>query len=178
MENIDINQAISLMAAEILAATPQVNDIVILGIPKRGVPLASRLAASLHAKAPGFNPGEAIGQLDITMYRDDLNRQPTRAVGKTETPKIDGKTVILVDDVLASGRTVRAALDALYDLGRPAVVRLAVLVDREVRELPIAADFVAIALPTPDNQRVSVRLVETDGSDDIIISPAAQATSG
>ena len=117
----------------------------------------------------------AVGSLDVTMYRDDLRNQPTRAPHKTQLPAggIDGRTVVLVDDVLYSGRTIRAALDALSDLGRPAVVRLAVLVDRGHRELPIRADHVGKNLPTARSEKVRVRLVETDGVDEVRIAAPA-----
>ena len=116
-----------------------------------------------------------VGSLDITMYRDDLRRQPTRGPAPTEIPDggIDGKTVVLVDDVLYSGRSVRAALDAMNDLGRPAVVRLAVLVDRGHRELPIRADHVGKNLPSSRTERVMVRLEEADGFDEVRIAGRA-----
>jgi pyrimidine operon attenuation protein/uracil phosphoribosyltransferase len=113
-----------------------------------------------------------VGALDVTMYRDDLRRQPTRAVGHTDLPvEVEGSTVVLVDDVLYSGRTVRAALDALGDLGRPRAVRLAVLVDRGHRELPIHADHVGSYVPTRTGEHVSVRLAEIDGINQVTIEP-------
>ena len=113
-----------------------------------------------------------VGALDVTMYRDDLRRQPTRAVGHTDLPvEVEGSTVVLVDDVLYSGRTVRAALDALGDLGRPRAVRLAVLVDRGHRELPILADHVGYYVPTRTGEHVSVRLAEIDGINQVTIEP-------
>jgi pyrimidine operon attenuation protein/uracil phosphoribosyltransferase len=114
----------------------------------------------------------AVGELDVTMYRDDLAGQPTRTPSPTRVPAggIDGKTVVLVDDVLYSGRTIRAALDAINDLGRPRAVRLAVLVDRGHRELPIRADFVGKNLPTAVAERINVKLLETDGEDLVAIA--------
>jgi pyrimidine operon attenuation protein/uracil phosphoribosyltransferase len=143
--------------------------VVLLGIPTRGVPLARRLAARIHAFEGIDVP---VGSLDITLYRDDLRLHATRALGKTELPGagIDGRKVILVDDVLFSGRTVRAALDALNDVGRPSSVQLAVLVDRGHRELPIRADYVGKNVPTSRSQKVSVRLSEIDGADEVVLS--------
>ncbi|CPU65807.1 bifunctional pyrimidine regulatory protein PyrR/uracil phosphoribosyltransferase [Mycobacteroides abscessus] len=161
------------------------HDLVLLGIPTRGVPLAARLAERLAAiEADGApDPHAIVGELDVTMYRDDLHRHPTRTIGATRLPAsgIDGKVVVLVDDVLYSGRTIRAALDAISDLGRPRAVQLAALVDRGHRELPIRPDFVGKNLPTSTSERVSVRLAEIDGApaagdasaDAVVIRPAA-----
>jgi pyrimidine operon attenuation protein/uracil phosphoribosyltransferase len=137
-----------------------------MGIVSRGVPLAKRLAHRINAFEGLSLP---VGALDITLYRDDLRRQAVRAVGHTEEPPggVDGRRVILVDDVLFSGRTIRAALDALSDLGRPAVVQLAVLVDRGHRQLPIRADYVGKNIPTALNEKVKVKLAEIDGSDEV-----------
>jgi pyrimidine operon attenuation protein/uracil phosphoribosyltransferase len=139
---------------------------VLLGIPTRGVPLARRLATRIGAFE---NVDVPVGVLDITLYRDDLSRNATRAIGPTEVPPggIDGKRVILVDDVLFSGRTVRAALDALSDIGRPSSVQLAVLVDRGHRELPIRADYVGKNIPTALAESVKVTLAEVDGGDEV-----------
>lgn len=139
-------------------------SLVLLGIPTRGVILARRIAAILDDLQPGAS---AVGSLDVTMYRDDLAAQPTRAPSPTQIPAggIDGKTVVLVDDVLYSGRTIRAALDALADHGRPRAVRLAVLVDRGHRELPIRADFVGKNLPTSAEEKIRVRLAEVDDAE-------------
>ena len=133
------------------------------------MPLARRIAARIAAVEA---TDVALGELDVTMYRDDLRSQPTRRAHKTNLPPsgIDGRVVVLVDDVLFSGRTIRAALDALADLGRPAAVRLAVLVDRGHRELPIRADHVGKNLPSARTERVSVRLEEIDGSDEVTIA--------
>ena len=134
----DIGRAVTRIAHEILEKSRGAEGLVLLGIPTRGVPLAERLAALMRQVEGHPVP---VGSIDITMYRDDLRMRPARALGRTDLPPagIDGQTVVLVDDVLYSGRTVRAALDALGDLGRPRAVRLAVLVDRGHRELPIRA---------------------------------------
>lgn len=161
----DIDRALTRIAHEILESNKGPENLVLLGIPRRGFPLAQRLAAKLASIEPSFDPQASIGQLDITMYRDDLRRSTARTPAPTRLPArgIDGAVVVLVDDVLYSGRTIRAALDALSDTGRPAVVRLAVLVDRGHRQLPIRADFVGKNLPTSTAERVQVRLVEIDG---------------
>jgi pyrimidine operon attenuation protein/uracil phosphoribosyltransferase len=144
-------------------------EAVLLGIPTRGVPLARRLAARIALFAGVQLP---VGSLDITLYRDDLRLRGVRPLGETVEPPggIAGKTVILVDDVLFSGRTIRAALDALNDLGRPRAVQLAVLVDRGHRELPIRADYVGKNLPTSPRQSVRVSLLETDGADGVHVT--------
>jgi pyrimidine operon attenuation protein/uracil phosphoribosyltransferase len=169
----EISRALTRVAHEILERTNGGSDVVLLGIPTRGVPLARRLAARL-TQVEG-RPAPA-GSLDITMYRDDLRLRPARTLGHTAVPAsgIDGRTVILVDDVLYSGRTIRAALDALGDLGRPRAVQLAVLVDRGHRELPIRADYVGKNLPTSQREVVQVLLTETDGEDAVVLglSPA------
>jgi pyrimidine operon attenuation protein/uracil phosphoribosyltransferase len=170
----DIARALTRIAHEIVERNKGAADLLLLGIPTRGVQLAHRLAERLTQIEPSFN-GE-YGTLDVTMYRDDLRRQPTRAVGQTVLPgsldgTIDDKVVVLVDDVLFSGRTIRAALDALNDLGRPRVVQLAALVDRGHRELPIRADYVGKNLPTSRSERVRVRLSDVDGgADSVVIS--------
>ena len=160
----DIDRALTRIAHEILEANRGSSDLVLLGIPRRGYPLAQRIAAKIAATDPGFDAAASLGQLDVTMFRDDLRKNPARAPQPTRIPVqgIDGRTVVLVDDVLYSGRTVRAALDALVDVGRPRVVRLAVLVDRGHRELPIRADHVGKNLPTSSQEKVRVRLAETD----------------
>lgn len=164
----DIQRALTRIAHEILESNRGVESLVLLGIPTRGVTLAHRLALALEDIVPGA--AVPVGSLDVTMYRDDLYQQPTRTSSPTNVPvSIDGATVILVDDVLYSGRTVRAALDALTDLGRPDVVRLAVLVDRGHRELPIRADFVGKNLPSAHDERINVNLVEHDGEDTVSI---------
>jgi pyrimidine operon attenuation protein/uracil phosphoribosyltransferase len=167
----DLHRVVDRMAHQILEKTSGATGTVLLGIPTRGVPLARRLAARIHAFEGIDVP---VGGLDITLYRDDLRLQATRAIGKTELPGggIDGRRVILVDDVLFSGRTVRAALDALSDVGRPSSVQLAVLVDRGHRELPIRADYVGKNIPTALNEKVRVKLAETDdGTDEVKLFP-------
>ena len=159
-----MQRALTRIAHEILESNRGVHNLVLLGIPTRGVTLAHRLAEILSSIVP--DSVVPVGSLDVTMYRDDLDKQPTRSTAPTDVPvSLDGATVVLVDDVLYSGRTVRAALDALTDLGRPAVVRLAVLADRGHRELPIRADFVGKNLPSAHDERINVHLVEHDGVD-------------
>jgi pyrimidine operon attenuation protein/uracil phosphoribosyltransferase len=167
----EIARALTRIAHEILERTNGASDVVLLGIPTRGVPLAQRLAAKL-TQVEG-RPATA-GSLDVTMYRDDLRLRPARALGHTAVPAagVDGKIVVLVDDVLYSGRTVRAALDALNDIGRPRAVQLAVLVDRGHRELPIRADYVGKNLPTSQREVVQVLLTETDGQDAVALGQA------
>jgi len=168
----DISRALTRIAHEILERNKGARDLVLLGIPSRGVPLATRIAAKI-ASVEGIEI--PVGSLDVTMYRDDLRMRPARTLLPTDIPPggIDGKTVVLVDDVLFSGRTIRAALDAMNDVGRPRSVRLAVLVDRGHRELPIRADFVGKNLPTSLVEKVSVRVAEFDGADAVIISGGA-----
>ncbi len=172
----DIDRAITRIAHEILEANTALQksgtkNLVILGIPTRGVLLAERIAAVISKTEPNTNIDELLGRLDITMYRDDLAKNPTRNVTETHIPSggIDDKVVVLVDDVLFSGRTIRAALDALNDFGRPRAVRLAVLVDRGHRELPIRADFVGKNLPTAREERIRVQLAETDQKNAVVI---------
>ena len=164
LQQADIARALTRISHEILESNRGSDDLVLLGIPTRGVLLAQRLGALLE--------GVPVGAVDVTMYRDDLAKNPTRAPRPTDVPSggIDGKTVILVDDVLYSGRTIRAALDALSDIGRPRAVRLAVLVDRGHRELPIRADFVGKNLPSSAEERINVRLMETDGAEEVTIA--------
>ncbi|MCV2491464.1 bifunctional pyr operon transcriptional regulator/uracil phosphoribosyltransferase PyrR [Geodermatophilus sp. YIM 151500] len=148
-------------------------DLVLIGIPTRGAPLARRLAARVEAFS-----GTAVdaGTVDITLYRDDLRLRGVRALESTVLPTagIDGRLVVLVDDVLYSGRSVRAALDALRDLGRPRAVQLAVLVDRGHRELPIRADYVGKNVPTSRSQQVRVHLTEVDGVDEVLVTEGEQ----
>ena len=168
LQGSDISRALTRISHEILESNRGPADLVLLGIPTRGVFLAERIGRILNGIEPGTG---LVGSLDITLYRDDLARNPTRAPAPTRLPDggIDGKTVVLIDDVLFSGRTVRAALDAIGDLGRPRAVRLAVLVDRGHRELPIRADFVGKNLPTSQSERINVRLHEVDDSDEVTI---------
>ncbi|MCR4513706.1 bifunctional pyr operon transcriptional regulator/uracil phosphoribosyltransferase PyrR [Aeromicrobium sp. 50.2.37] len=166
LDETDISRALTRITHEILERNRDADGLVILGIPTRGVPLAKRIAARM-SEVEG-RPINA-GALDITMYRDDLHSGPVRSLEHTEIPDdVDGRTVVLVDDVLMSGRTIRAALDALADLGRPKAVQLAVLVDRGHRELPIRADFVGKNLPTSLTEKVRVRLAEADDRPDAV----------
>lgn len=162
----DVQRVVDRIAHQILEKTQGAQQTVLLGIPTRGVPLARRLAARISAFEGVDVP---VGVLDITLYRDDLRQHATRAIGPTDVPAggIDGRRVVLVDDVLFSGRTVRAALDALNDVGRPASVQLAVLVDRGHRELPIRADYVGKNIPTALAESVRVTLAEPDGVDEV-----------
>ncbi len=166
----DIDRAVIRIAHEIIESNQGTADLVILGIPTRGVYLANRIFESI-AIAEGSSHGATLGQIDITMYRDDLQNNPTRAVGKTQIPEggLTDKLVVLVDDVLFSGRTIRAALDAINDFGRPKAVRLAVLIDRGHRELPIRADFVGKNLPTSRHESIRVHLSESDVQNEVVI---------
>lgn len=164
----DISRMIGRIAHEILEQSHGADGLVLLGIQTRGVPLARRIADRMSDIEGAQVP---VGSLDITMYRDDLRLRGARPLEVTEVPGegIDGCTVVLVDDVLYSGRTVRAALDAISDIGRPRSVQLAVLVDRGHRELPIRADFVGKNIPTSARQSVRVRLLEVDGIDEVVV---------
>ncbi|WP_440221439.1 bifunctional pyr operon transcriptional regulator/uracil phosphoribosyltransferase PyrR [Dietzia sp. MNB45] len=176
----DVARTVSRLAHQIIERTaadaPDSGPVVLLGIPTRGVPLAARLAERIRE----FSGADVhAGALDVTLYRDDLAVGPHRPMNPTRVPSagIDGATVILVDDVLFSGRTIRAAFDALRDLGRPARVQLAVLVDRGHRELPIRADYVGKNVPTSRDEGVSVRLTEVDGVDAVVLRrPDAERT--
>ena len=168
----DVTRVVDRMAHQLIekcAGDDGRADVVLVGIPTRGAPLARRLAARVEAFS-GF-PVD-VGTVDITLYRDDLRMRGVRALEETLLPEggIDGRLVVLVDDVLFSGRSVRAALDALRDLGRPRAVQLAVLVDRGHRELPIRADYVGKNLPTSLSQAVRVRLTEVDGVDEVVVT--------
>jgi pyrimidine operon attenuation protein/uracil phosphoribosyltransferase len=163
----DIARAIKRIAHEILERNKSAEDLVLVGIRKRGYPLAVRLAEAIEKIEGTAAP---VGALDISFYRDDIGMRPTSEVLETQFPTgIEGKTVILVDDVLYTGRTVRAAIDALVDFGRPRTVQLAVLVDRGHRELPIRADFIGKNLPTAVPEDVRVWLEETDSEDSVSI---------
>jgi pyrimidine operon attenuation protein/uracil phosphoribosyltransferase len=169
-----VSRVVSRMAHELLERAGDalaLDGLLLLGIPTRGPVLARRLAARV-AQVEGVEV--AVGQLDPTMYRDDLRLHRVRPLLATSVPggSVDGRLVVLVDDVLFSGRTVRAALDALSDLGRPRAVQLAVLVDRGHRELPIRADYVGKNLPTSRRETVHVALTETDGYDAVLLGPA------
>ncbi len=164
----DIDRAIKRISHEILESNEGSDNLVILGIPTRGLHLARRISEFLSTIDSSYVP--LVGSLDITMYRDDF-AEVTKTMGKTEIPGNDltGKVVCLVDDVLFTGRTIRAALDAINDFGRPEQVKLAVLVDRGHRELPIRPDFVGKNLPTSRSERVTVQLSEVDDSDQVVI---------
>lgn len=168
LQQADLERALTRIAHEILEANKGPDDLVLLGIPTRGVALAERLAR-IVSRIAGVDV--RAGALDVTMYRDDLGRNPVRTTHPTEVPGdgIDGRVVVLVDDVLYSGRTIRAALDALADLGRARAVRLAVLVDRGHREFPIRADYVGKNLPSSARERINVHLAEVDGDDAVTI---------
>ncbi|MBB4071559.1 bifunctional pyr operon transcriptional regulator/uracil phosphoribosyltransferase PyrR [Leucobacter sp. OH2974_COT-288] len=174
LEASEMARALTRIAHEIIESNKGADNLIIIGIPTRGALLAERIAANINrieaAAVPAFT-------LDVTMYRDDLGAHPMLAPKPTDMPteSLDGKTVVLVDDVLFSGRTVRAALDALGAHGRPAVVRLAALVDRGHRELPIRADFIGKNLPSAKSERIQVQLVETDGVDAVFIGAAAES---
>ncbi|MER5729311.1 bifunctional pyr operon transcriptional regulator/uracil phosphoribosyltransferase PyrR [Streptomyces sp. NPDC002138] len=177
LEAQDIARVLTRIAHEIVERAKGADDVVLLGIPTRGVFLARRLAAKLEEITGTKVP---VGSLDITMYRDDLRMKPARAIGRTEIPGdgIDGRLVVLVDDVLFSGRTIRAALDALGDIGRPRAVQLAVLVDRGHRELPIRADYVGKNLPTSLRETVMVQLQEEDGRDAVLLGQRTAPAGG
>ena len=173
----EVGRAIDRMAHELLERNRGGDDVVLLGIPTRGTTLARRLAARIHAFEGVTVP---TGSLDITLYRDDLRLQRARALEETDVPVdgVDGRLVVLVDDVLFSGRSVRAALDALADLGRPRAVQLAVLVDRGHRELPIRADYVGKNVPTSLRETIHVMLTEDDGQDAVLLGPADLGRAG
>lgn len=168
-----VRRTLQRLAHEIVEANAGIEELVLVGIERRGAPLANRLANAIE-QFEGERP--PTGSLDVTLYRDDfaergLSQTPQRP---TELPDIDGKNVVLIDDVLFTGRTVRAALDALNNYGRPRVVRLAVLVDRGHRELPIRADIVGKNIPTARRDDVQVLLVEEDGRDAVVVIPGGR----
>ncbi len=164
----DIRRSLARVTHEIIERNKTTEHLILVGMRTRGVPLAKRLAANIEDLAGLKIP---VGALDISLYRDDLsllNRQPT--VQRTDIPvNIDGKSVVLVDDVLYTGRSTRAAMDALIDLGRPRSIQLAVLVDRGHRELPIRADYVGKNIPSARHEEIKVQLLETDGIDGVVI---------
>ncbi|HXV28536.1 MAG TPA: bifunctional pyr operon transcriptional regulator/uracil phosphoribosyltransferase PyrR [bacterium] len=165
----EIQRALVRIAHEILERNHGTKDLVLVGIRTRGVFLAERIRAQIEAIEHSQIP---LGLLDITLYRDDLSEIGSRAaVRETSIPfDLNGKIVILTDDVLFTGRTIRAALDALIDFGRPRAIQLAVLIDRGHRELPIKADYVGKNIPTADDEEVILRLKETDGTDEVILA--------
>jgi pyrimidine operon attenuation protein/uracil phosphoribosyltransferase len=174
----EVARTVDRMAHQIIETIAKLDfDAALLGIPTRGVPLAGRLADRIEVFSGVAVP---VGSLDITLFRDDLRLRGVRPLNDTVEPDggVDGRTVILVDDVLFSGRSVRAALDALTELGRPRAVQLAVLVDRGHRQLPIRADYVGKNLPTSPSQSVHVRLAETDGTDGVDVTDPATPAGG
>lgn len=177
----DVARTIARMAHQVIEKTAldsgSAETPVLLGIPTRGTPLAQRLAARISEFSGIDVP---LGELDTTLYRDDLRHRPHRPLERTRLPEggIDGRVVILVDDVLFSGRTVRAALDALRDQGRPRSVQLAVLVDRGHRELPIRADYVGKNVPTSRHEEIAVVLTETDDRDAVLLRQPLEGSAG
>lgn len=171
LQQTDIIRALTRISHEILESNRGPENLVILGIPTRGVILAERIAAMISDFSGQSVP---VGAIDVTLFRDDLASNPTRSPAPTRIPAdgIDGKTVVLVDDVLFSGRTIRAALDAVGAIGRPRSVRLAALIDRGHRELPIRPDFVGKNLPSALGERINVHLVESDGDEFVSIEEA------
>lgn len=167
MDADDLGRVAKRIAHEIAERNQGLDDVVLLGIPTRGRPFADRIAAALSE----IHGNEfTAGSLDVGMYRDDIDIRPRARLGPTDIPEpLDGKTVVLADDVLFTGRTIRAALDALADLGRPAAVQLAVIIDRGHRELPIRADYVGKNIPTSLTEHVSVRFVGIDDEDGVWI---------
>jgi pyrimidine operon attenuation protein/uracil phosphoribosyltransferase len=166
MDAAEVRRAITRVAHEIVERNKGAGDVVLVGIRTRGAVIAGRLVSEIE-RIEGAAP--PAGSLDITLYRDDLASKGPRSIERTDVPNVDGKVVVLVDDVFFTGRTVRAALDAISDLGRPRAVQLAVLVDRGHRELPMRADFVGRNLPTGGAERVMVLLNEEDGEDGVAI---------
>jgi pyrimidine operon attenuation protein / uracil phosphoribosyltransferase len=159
------------IAHEIVETHGGTDGLVLLGIQTRGVPLARRIGAALQDIEDVAVP---VGELDVTLYRDDLTLRGPKPIGSTAVPvDVEGRTVVLVDDVLYTGRTIRAALDAVSSMGRPARIRLAALVDRGHRELPIRADHVGKNIPTAADEQVLVRLVEIDGTDEVLVGSGA-----
>jgi pyrimidine operon attenuation protein/uracil phosphoribosyltransferase len=162
-DDADLRRALTRIAHEIVERNHGSSDVVLVGLYTRGVALAHRIAGAI-ATFEDHEP--SVGALDVAFYRDDIGLRPVAPLGPTEVPDVAGKVAVLVDDVLFTGRTARAALDALLELGRPGAVQLAVLIDRGHRELPIRADYVGKNLPTRTSEDVRVRLAEVDGGDD------------
>src|SRR5262249_41427459 len=168
----DIRRAIARLAHEVVERNEGVDALVLVGLRTRGIPLARRLQRRILE----FEGAEVpLGELDITLYRDDVHQRAPRTLSPTSIPVgIDDRTVVLVDDVLYTGRTIRAALDALIDLGRPRAIQLVCLIDRGHRELPIRPDYVGKNVPTSRHEKVAVRLEEVGGGDEVVlIQPAA-----
>ena len=173
LDQADIGRALTRIAHEIVERNKGASDLVLLGIPSRGFPLAQRIALNIE-RIEG-HPVD-VGSLDVTLYRDDLRLRPARALESTSIPTrgLDDRVVVLVDDVLFSGRTIRAALDAISDIGRPRAVQLAALVDRGHRQLPIRPDFVGKNLPTSVQEKVHVSVAEFDGVDEVTLSDGGE----
>jgi pyrimidine operon attenuation protein/uracil phosphoribosyltransferase len=163
----DMRRSLARMAHEIIERNKSLDNIVLVGMRTRGVPLARRLAAFIESFEKRPVP---VGELDFSLYRDDLDQRQPVVKGTDMPGSIDGKTVVLVDDVMFTGRSTRAAMDALIDLGRPDVIQLAVLIDRGHRELPIRADYVGKNIPSSRDEDVQVRLTETDGEDAVRVA--------
>jgi len=166
----DIRRTLARIAHEIIERNKGTSELILVGLRTRGVPLAKRLADSIEQyEKSRLN----VGALDFSLYRDDINSNGAKDVPRTDIPSdINGKPVVLVDDVLYTGRSIRAAMDALIDLGRPRSIQLAVLIDRGHREMPIRADYVGKNLPSARHEDIQVRLVETDGRDEVAIVSA------
>ena len=172
----EIRRALSRIAHQILERNQGVDNLVLVGMHTRGVPLAKRLVERIHEVEGKDVP---VGALDIRLYRDDLPVRGLASNPSTDIPvDIAGKKVVLVDDVLFTGRSIRAAMDALMDLGRPCLIQLAVLVDRGHRELPVRADYVGKNIPTSLDERVEVRLTEVDGDDAVVLQNLREASHG
>jgi pyrimidine operon attenuation protein / uracil phosphoribosyltransferase len=166
LDELDVKRALVRMAHEIVESNRGTGELVLVGIHKRGVPLAYRMAKRIGE----IETAPPVGELDISFYRDDVGIRSPQEISTTDFPfDMNDKTVVLVDDVLYTGRTVRAAIDALVDFGRPRLVRLAVLVDRGHRELPFRADFIGKNIPTSKAQEVRVHVKETDGVDSVVV---------
>ena len=163
----ELRRALARMAHEIVEYNKSTTNLVLIGLHTRGVPLAQRLSGNIASFEKSTVP---VGMLDFTSYRDDLNHHQPVVKGSDIPCSVDGKAVVLVDDVLFTGRSARAAMDAIIDFGRPAVIQLAVLVDRGHRELPIRADYVGKNIPSSHNEDVQVKLSETDGQDEVCIA--------
>ena len=167
----DIRRAVARLAHEVVEHNRGVESLVLVGLQTRGVPLARRLQERIREFEGATVP---LGELDITLYRDDVHQRAPRALSPTSIPvDISDKTVILVDDVLYTGRTARAALDALIDMGRPRAIQLVCLIDRGHRELPIRPDYVGKNIPTSHDEKVAVRLEEVDGMDEVVLVQAS-----
>lgn len=172
----DVRRAVRRIAHQVLEHNDRLEDLVVVGLRTRGVPLAERLCGVIHDVE---GRGIPLGELDVSLYRDDVQRRGPRALQPTAIPvDITEKVVLLVDDVLYTGRTVRAALDAVMDLGRPRAIQLVCLVDRGHRELPIRADYVGKNIPTAQHEHVAVHIAEIDGVDEVVLMRRARSVGG